>query len=159
MENKGYNKSDGSIPFNYSFDPKIWENFGFSSGNLGQKIEKLSKIFNEIITENYNYLNYDIYKNNNEYIIVIDVPGIKKEEIDIDLEEDSIIKISYKRNKIQGEIYTCRDVRYGDFKEKIDVPENADINSLEGTVSDGVLYITMKILNINHNNKKKIIIK
>lgn len=142
MENKRDNTS-----FGYTFDPKAWETIGLYGGNfgdIGKTIEKLSKSFSEIITENYNYLNYDIYKNNGEYIIAIDVPGIKKEDIDIDLEEDNVIKISYKRNKIEGEIYTHRGVRYGDFKEKIDIPENADINSLEATVSDGVLLLTAK---------------
>jgi len=82
---------------------------------------------------------------NDAYTIEIDLPGIKKNEVEITT-EDNVLTVSGER-KFQDEVaaddYYKVESRYGKFVRSFTLPEDADIEKIDAQVEDGVLEITI----------------
>lgn len=111
-------------------------------------LSTLNTIFNKD-----NLLNYEIFKYENKYIYEIDIPGIKKENVLIEIykmnEDTKILNISCKRNLNQRyELKSLRTKKYGDINKKITLPNDADHLKLTSNIEDGVLCITIPLFQI-----------
>jgi len=104
----------------------------------------------------YNPYNKDVYKlvdfrpKNNlcedekNYYIQIDLPGMSKEQIHMELSEDSIITISgerVKKNNGEGMKYSKMECEYGKFSRSFSVPETANLEKIEAKMENGVLEV------------------
>ncbi|MGC9309144.1 MAG: Hsp20/alpha crystallin family protein [Candidatus Nanoarchaeia archaeon] len=91
----------------------------------------------------------------NEFVIQVELPGVNREDINLDVTDTGIeIKAEKKtRAKKEGE-YTKQ---YAGFYQAFDVPENADLENIDATYRNGVLTITLP--KIAKKNKKTIQIK
>ena len=96
----------------------------------------------------------------NNYYIEVDLPGIKKEDVEISL-KDNVLTISGERkfkNEVKEEDYYKIESAFGKFSRSFTLPENADIENIEAKAENGVLEIT--IPKVKEDKKaKKIVIK
>lgn len=102
----------------------------------------------------------DIKETENEYVIEADLPGIKKEDIDIDY-MNNYLTISAKRNESVEEKhdnYVRRERRSGDFKRSFYV-DNVNDDNIEASFNNGVLQLVLPKKNKGNENKRKINIK
>lgn len=96
----------------------------------------------------------DIVQRDNEYQINVDVPGVKKEDIKVNLTENrrgqKVLTVSGERkeevskeDKDKG--YTSRRSMYGKFSRSLALPENSDAKpeSIQAKQENGVLKITI----------------
>lgn len=104
----------------------------------------------------------DFRENDENFIIAVEIPGIDKEDIHLDITENSaIIKAEKKQEKEEGS-KEKGDYRYAKsyagFYQEVALPENADTENIEAVYKNGVLklIIPKKKLAIK---KKKIKIK
>jgi len=77
------------------------------------------------------------------YYIEIDLPGVKKEDINIDL-NDKILTISGERKfkeEVKKEHYYKIETAFGKFERSFTIPEDADIENIEAKSENGVLEI------------------
>jgi len=77
------------------------------------------------------------------YYIEVDLPGVKKENINIDL-NDKILTISGERKfkeEVKKENYYKIETTFGKFERSFSIPEDADIDNIEATNENGVLEI------------------
>lgn len=88
----------------------------------------------------------NIKENDKEYIVQFDIPGVKKDEIKIQL-ADNRITVSGERKEQKEE----KDVRhflsetyYGSFMRSFDLPREADESKVDALCEDGVLTIKIK---------------
>jgi HSP20 family protein len=95
------------------------------------------------------------------YYVEVDLPGIKKEDVDINL-EDNVLTVSGER-KIKDEIkeddYYRVESRYGKFSRSFTLPEKVDVNKISAKSKDGVLEIVVPKLKEVDIKPKKIKIK
>jgi len=81
----------------------------------------------------------------NAYTIELDLPGVKKDAIEITT-EDNVLTVSGER-KFQDEVaaddYYKVESRYGKFVRSFTLPEDANIEKIDAQVEDGVLEITI----------------
>ncbi len=71
----------------------------------------------------------------------LDIPGVKKENLKIEVEED-VVTISGSRDKEhKGSHYT--EKTYGSFKRSVKVPKHFDIEKSEAVFENGVLRLLM----------------
>jgi HSP20 family protein len=88
-------------------------------------------------------LAYDVRSNENEVVFVCDVPGIKKEELDITVHK-RVLTISGAR-KFDGatkdHVVLARS--YGSFKRAFALPDGIDEANLKAELTDGVLTVTI----------------
>ena len=123
------------------------------------------KIYNTIPVQNENSIstftpNVNTREDEKGYYIEIDLPGVKKEDINIDL-NDKILTISGERKfkkEVKKENYYKIETDFGKFERSFSIPEDADIDNIEAKSEDGVLEIFIPKIK-KETSKKRIEIK
>lgn len=99
----------------------------------------------------------DLKENDDNYVVEADLPGIKKEAIDIDY-NNNYLTISAKRDDAleeKKENYVRRERHYGEFQRSFYI-DNVDENKIDASFSDGVLRITLPKLQKGSIKRRKI---
>jgi len=86
----------------------------------------------------------DLYENNDNLIAVVELSGMRKEDIEISL-HDGMLAISGERKSGTPEGDKAeRTERYiGKFRRSITLPSRVDANKVSATYKDGILTITL----------------
>jgi HSP20 family protein len=86
----------------------------------------------------------DLYQNSDNVIAVIELPGMRKEDIDISL-HDGLLTIAGERQSSSGEGENAeRTERFsGKFRRSITLPTRVDAAKVSATYKDGVLTVTL----------------
>ena len=95
------------------------------------------------------------------YHVELDLPGIKKEDISIDV-KDNTVTISGERktqNEISEEDYYRVESHYGKFSRSFSLPENVDIENIKAHSENGIVEVVIPKLEKKENKIKKIEIK
>jgi HSP20 family protein len=82
---------------------------------------------------------------NGNYQVKIQLPGIKKEDINVEVSEDSVMiktEIKHEKQEEQGNVYRS-EFRYGRFMREIPLPSEVDNTKANAEYKDGVLEITI----------------
>jgi len=94
------------------------------------------------------------------YYIEVDLPGVKKEDINIDL-NDKVLTISGERKfkeEVKKENYYKIETAFGKFERSFSIPEDADMENIEAKSENGVLEIFIPKIK-KETPKKRIEIK
>lgn len=95
------------------------------------------------------------------YHVEVDLPGVKKEDINVDLKDD-VLTISGERKtktEIKEKDYYKKESSYGKFQRSFTLPENTDIENIEANSEDGVLEVVIPKLKKEDKETKKIEVK
>ena len=104
----------------------------------------------------------NVSENENEYLVEISAPGLKKEDIKIELEND-VLKISsnienQKEEKNEG--YYRREFYKSSFERSFAIPKGANKDEISATMNDGILIVEIpKLKDEKKNENIKITIK
>ncbi|PRQ28012.1 putative small heat shock protein HSP20 [Rosa chinensis] len=90
----------------------------------------------------------DVKETQNAYIFVIDVPGLKSDQIKVHLEDDNVLVVCGERKREKerdkGVRYLRMERRLGKYLKKFVLPENADVEKISAECQDGVLTIVVE---------------
>jgi HSP20 family protein len=95
------------------------------------------------------------------YHIEVDLPGIKKEDIHIDLKDNQIVisgERSFKEEREEKDYYKVES-SYGKFQRSFALPENVDVENIEASSENGVLEVVLPKLKVEKSEVKKIAVK
>ncbi len=95
------------------------------------------------------------------YHIEMDLPGVKKEDISIDVKDNQLIisgERSFKEERKENDYYKIES-SYGKFQRSFAIPENVDVENIEAASQEGVLEVVLPKLKVEKNEAKKIAIK
>lgn len=88
---------------------------------------------------------FEVTENKDAYLMKADVPGVKKEDLEIAVTGNRI-QISGKRENVQetkaDTVYTY-ERQYGSFTRSFTLPEGADIDLAKSELKDGVLTLVI----------------
>lgn len=86
----------------------------------------------------------DVYQNNDNVIAMIELPGMKKEDIEISL-HDGMLTISGERKteSQQGDKAERSERFVGKFRRSITLPTRIDANKVSASYKDGILTVTL----------------
>ncbi|KAJ1389168.1 HSP20-like chaperone [Sesbania bispinosa] len=80
------------------------------------------------------------------HIFNVDLPGLKKEEVKVEVEDERVLQISGERSREQEE----KDDRWhrverstGKFMRRFRLPENAKMDQVKAAMENGVLTVTV----------------
>jgi HSP20 family protein len=87
----------------------------------------------------------DLYENKDNLVVTAELPGMKKEDIDISLHEDNLVIAGERKEEKQyGENETQRAERfYGRFQRSIALPKKVDVGAIKASYKDGILTVTL----------------
>ncbi len=115
-------------------------------------------LFNQEYSREKEYMKTDIYEKLNHYVLEIDLPGIKKDNIKVNY-ENGYLSIKIFRNIVgdSKNIYVRRERFFGELKRSfyIGIKKESDIKAI---YKDGVLLISFPKEDISKNNGKDILI-
>lgn len=116
----------------------------------------LSKNFSDIMDEFFNEAvssrrdtfvpSIDVSETDEEFIITAELPGMDKDDIDIDLENNRLT-ISGERSiqtEEDGKKYHRIETKYGSFERSFQLPENVDEDSISASYENGLLKISIE---------------
>ncbi|MFA6760927.1 MAG: Hsp20/alpha crystallin family protein [Sulfuricurvum sp.] len=95
------------------------------------------------------------------YHIDVDLPGVKKEDISIDIENNTLT-ISGKReskSEIKEKGYYKMESSYGKFSRSFSLPKEVDIENIKAITQDGVLEVVIPKLQLEASKTKKIAVE
>jgi HSP20 family protein len=86
----------------------------------------------------------DLYQSNDNVIAVVELPGMRKEDIDISLHE-GMLTVSGERKQETAETDKAeRSERYvGKFRRSISLPSRVDASKVSANYKDGILTVTL----------------
>jgi HSP20 family protein len=86
----------------------------------------------------------DLYESGDHLVAVVELPGMRKEDIDISLHNGTLtISGERKRESTKAET-TQRTERYvGTFRRSISLPTRVDPSKVAATYEDGILKVTL----------------
>jgi HSP20 family protein len=85
----------------------------------------------------------DVSETKNQYILKFDVPGVKKENIKIELEGNRLMVSGERKEekKEEGEKRYFSETRYGHFTRTFTLPEQVDPKKVKADFKEGVLKV------------------
>ncbi len=85
----------------------------------------------------------EMYEKDNNFVIKAELPGVKKEDVDISVTGDTLtIKGERKSSKeVKKEDYHRCESRYGSFTRSIMLPASVDADKVEASYENGILEI------------------
>ena len=107
--------------------------------------ETLSRIWKEEVTRGVWSPPVDILERENEVVLKIDLPEVNQNEIDIRVEENTLI-IQGERRFIKDtpdENYIQIERPYGTFRRTFSIPKTIDHEGIKASYKDGVLRVIL----------------
>ena len=123
---------------------RLFDNF-FSDMPIGMAVRSLSPY---TATEMANgYPSANTYKTDEGYMVEVALPGVNKNNIDINAEGGVLIISSNARGASKKEevTYTTREFTYSAFERSFRLPRNVNGNDISAAFRDGVLTVTVPI--------------
>jgi len=100
----------------------------------------------------------DIYEEKDKVIAKMSLPGIKSDELDISLEDD-MLTISGSREEekeVDKKDYYSKEIKRGSFSRSVRLPKAVDSSKTEAEYKDGVLVVTMPVVEGSKEKSVKI---
>lgn len=103
----------------------------------------------------------DILEKDGAVTVRVDLPGVRKEDIDVAVEGDMLVIRGWRleAKEIKEETYHYVERAAGDFCRAISLPKDARLDAIVATYRDGVLEVTVPCAAAPAARKQKIDVK
>jgi len=86
----------------------------------------------------------DVFHDDEQVTVRVEVPGVKKEDLDVHIEGD-LLTISGKKEHVESRNYHQIESRCGAFSRAITVPHTVDRSRISASYENGVLTLTLPL--------------
>lgn len=120
--------------------------------------EVVESFFNDFFYPNFyqpHYMKADIRENEKEYIVEVEMPGVNKEQVNIELRDDrlTVSVVQNEEIKEEGSNYIRRERRSGSMSRTF-IVEDVDEEKVSAKLKDGVLTVTLPKKTGGRKNRK-----
>ena len=87
----------------------------------------------------------DLEDKEKEYLLSAEMPGFKKEDIEIEVKEDTVEITGYAgwTYDKKGKMYVCKERACKTFYREIELPEEVKTDQVTANLNEGILQITL----------------
>jgi len=123
-----------------------------STKEITKEVEKGVEVVSKKVSETFNNLASHLpfanlaKKEDSTFHIEVDLPGVKKEDIDIKVEDDVLVVTAirhYKEELTRDNYYICES-SFGKMERRFILPENIDTSKIDASFNDGRLEIELQ---------------
>jgi HSP20 family protein len=120
--------------------------------DLTQDIEKGIEVVSQKATQTFKNLASHLpfsnlaRKDDSTFHIEVDLPGVKKEDIDLKIEDNMLIVTAirkYRNELTQDDYYICES-SFGKFERRYSIPDNIDTKKIDAKYDNGRLEIELQ---------------
>lgn len=126
---------------NHLFNESFWDPFGLMGGD---------PFFNSFFSQERSARSVgpklDIVENKNEFILEADVPGFDADDIQIDLDGQTLILKAEKEHSSQSEedtVYLLRERGHSYWERRFSLPKHVNLEKIDCEMSEGQLRIVL----------------
>ena len=103
----------------------------------------------------------DIFEDGNDVVVKAELPGMKKEDLDVNLTDDTIMVSGEKKKeeKIEKKDYYRVERSYGSFTRSFRLPKEVQSDKAKASFKDGVLEIRVPKTEEAMKKEKKVTIE
>ena len=96
-----------------------------------------------------------------EYEVLAELPGVKKDDLDIDIDKNYLTINAEKQdeNKVDEKSYKKSEFRYGSYSRTVYFPEEINIDKTEAKLEHGILKIEAPKMYEDKESRKKLSVK
>jgi HSP20 family protein len=100
----------------------------------------------------------DISEGRKSYTVRLEVPGVEKGDITLQIENDTLLVRGEKKQEKEesDEGYHCVERSYGVFERMLSLPEAADPDKIDAKFKNGVLRITIAKREVPEGKERRI---
>jgi HSP20 family protein len=120
--------------------PSLWE--GFFPGH-GRQLADLFRDVPSAARAGAFVPAVDVVENDSHYTLTLEIPGVQKGDVQVELQEDMLLIHGEKRSEREEKKDRGRYLErsYGSFNRSFSLPPDADAERLEASFKDGILKI------------------
>jgi HSP20 family protein len=88
---------------------------------------------------------FEVKEREDAFVLQADVPGVRESDLDISV-NGNVLTVSGSRQseeRKEGETYYLYERNYGSFSRSFTLPDEANLESIEAKLNDGVLSLTI----------------
>lgn len=139
--------------------------FRRNNNNVAKRGDYFEDFFNNFFSDDFfapamlnnNSFKVDVKEDDNQYLVEADLPGMKKENINLEY-ENNYLTISAKKEDVledKRDNYVRRERSYGEFRRSFYV-DNVDESKVDASFTDGVLKIALPKKEKGKENRRQI---
>jgi HSP20 family protein len=88
-------------------------------------------------------LGVDLYEQDERYTVVVAVPGVKQDSIDLNVQGSTLtLSVEVPEQTHEGRVW-AQEMRRGSFQRRIDFPTEIDADAVQAELDNGVLTLTV----------------
>ncbi len=93
------------------------------------------------------YPRVDVFEKDNRLVTKIDLPGMKKEDVKVEVTDGHLIITGERKHEAEekNEGFYRREREYGSFYRTVPLPEGAGVDDVRATFADGVLEVSVPL--------------
>ena len=119
--------------------------------NIGNEIEKGVEVVGKKVADAFDNLASHLpfanlaKKEDSTFHIEVDLPGVKKENIDVKIEDGVLVVTAireYKNELTRDDYYICES-SFGKMERRFALPESVDVSKVDASFEDGRLEIEL----------------
>ena len=108
----------------------------------------INEFFNDDIGVNFLKRNYSVpsvntIENDDSFEIDLAVPGMKKDDFSIELDNNVLIISSETSNNVSNEKLRLNEFNFSSFQRSFKVPESVNLDKIKGNYKNGILKILL----------------
>ncbi|MFB3902772.1 MAG: Hsp20/alpha crystallin family protein [Acidobacteriota bacterium] len=119
---------------------RLFDEFGFGGRRSGRWLTPWTSTEHGIWAPQI-----EAFEREGQFVVRADLPGLRREDVKIEVEEDSIVLQGERRQERQEERegFYRSERAYGSFYRMIPLPPGVDVEKAKASFRDGVLEVTM----------------